>query len=43
MITNISATLGQKSYINGLVQDSSNSTANLLELLQSYTKPSIYL
>ena len=29
------------SYINGLVQDCSNSTANTLELLQSCTKPSI--
>ena len=30
-------------YIDGLVQDCSNSTANALELLQSYTKPSIYV
>ena len=29
-------------HIDGLVQDCSNSTANALELLQSYTKPSIY-
>ena len=29
------------SYIDGSVQDCSNSTANALELLQSYTKPSI--
>ena len=28
--------------IDGLVQDCSNSIANALELLQSYTKPSIY-
>ena len=28
-------------YLNGLVQDCSNSTANALELLQSCTKPSI--
>ena len=28
-------------YINDLVQDCNNSTANALELLQSYTKPSI--
>ena len=27
-------------YINGLAQDCSNSIANALELLQSYTKPS---
>ena len=30
-------------HINGLVQDCSNSSALALELLQSYTKPSIYL
>ena len=29
--------------IDGLVQDSSNSIADALELLQSYTKPSIYI
>ena len=29
-------------YIDDLVQDRSNSTANALELLQSFTKPSIY-
>ena len=29
-------------YIDGLVQDCSNSIANALELLQSCTKPSIY-
>ena len=29
-------------YIDGLVQDCSNSIANALELLQSFTKPSIY-
>ena len=29
-------------YVDGLVQDYSNSTANTLELLQSCTKPSIY-
>ena len=29
-------------YINGLVQDCSNTIANALELLQSCTKPSIY-
>ena len=29
-------------YIDGIVQDCSNSIANALELLQSYTKPSIY-
>ena len=28
-------------YLEGLVQDCSNSSANALELLQSYTKPSI--
>ena len=28
--------------IDGLVQDCSNSIANALELLQSYTKPLIY-
>ena len=28
--------------IDGLVQDCSNSIANALELLQSYTKPSVY-
>ena len=31
-----------KLHIDGLVQDCSNSIANALELLQSYTKPSIY-
>ena len=31
----------QQPYINGLVQDCSNSIANALELLQSCTKPSI--
>ena len=30
-------------YIDGLVQDCSNSIANALELLQSGTKPSILL
>ena len=30
------------SYINGYVQDCSNSIANALELLQSSTKPSIF-
>ena len=30
-------------HINGLVQDCSNSIANELELLQSCTKPSIYV
>ena len=30
------------SYINGLVQDCSNSSALAMELLQSCTKPSIY-
>ena len=29
-------------YIDGLVQDCSNSIANALELVQSCTKPSIY-
>ena len=29
-------------YLDGLVQDCSNSIANALELLQSCTKPSIY-
>ena len=29
-------------YMDGLVQDSSNSIANALELLQSCTKPSHY-
>ena len=29
-------------YIDGLVQDCSNTSANALELLQSCTKPSIY-
>ena len=31
----------ESSYSDGLVQDCSNSSANALELLQSYTKPSI--
>ena len=31
-----------ETYIDGLVQDCSNSIANALELLQSCTKPSIY-
>ena len=35
--------LQQWRYIDGLVQDCSNSTANALELLQSSTKPSICL
>ena len=30
-------------YIHGLVQDSSNSIANALELMQSCTKPSIII
>ena len=30
-------------YIDGLVQDCSNSIAGALELLQSCTKPSIYV
>ena len=30
-------------YIDGLVQDSSNSIANALELLQFCTKPSLYV
>ena len=30
-------------YINGLVQDCGNSIANTLELLQSCTKPMIYV
>ena len=30
-------------HIGGLVQDSSNFIANALELLQSYTKSSIYM
>ena len=30
-------------YIDGLVQDCSNSSALAMELLQSCTKPSIYL
>ena len=29
-------------YINGLVQDCNDSSVSALELLQSYTKPSIY-
>ena len=29
-------------YIDGLVQDCSNSIGNAMELLQSYTKPSLY-
>ena len=29
-------------YIDGLEQDCSNSIANALDVLQSYTKPSIY-
>ena len=29
-------------YIDGFVHDCSNSIANALELLQSYTKPSVY-
>ena len=32
----------EKAYINGLVQDYSNSIANALELLQSCAKPSMY-
>ena len=32
----------EKKYIDGLVQDCSNSIANAQELLQSCTKPSIY-
>ena len=32
----------QMQYIDGLVQDCSNSIANALELLQSWTKPGIY-
>ena len=32
----------RRKYIDGLVQDCSNSIANALELLQSCTKPSIY-
>ena len=31
-----------QTYIDGLVQDCSISIANALEILQSYTKPSIY-
>ena len=34
-------TIKAQLYIDGLVQDCSNSTANALELLQSCTKPSI--
>ena len=30
-------------YIDGLVQDCSNSSAFAMELLQSYIKPSIYI
>ena len=30
-------------YINGLMQDCSISSANALEILQSFTKPSIYI
>ena len=30
-------------YIYGLVQDCSNSIANAMELLQSCTKPSVYV
>ena len=33
---------GCMDYIDGLVQNCSNSIANAMELLQSYTKPSIY-
>ena len=33
----------RKCHFDGLVQDSSNSIANALELLQSCTKPSIYI
>ena len=33
----------RRKHINGLVQDCSNSIANALELLQSCTKPSIYV
>ena len=33
---------GLVSYIDGLVQDCSNSSALAMELLQSYTKPSIW-
>ena len=36
------STIGQRLYINGLVQECSNSTANALELLQSCTKPLIH-
>ena len=32
----------QGAYFNGLVQDYSNSSVLAMELLQSYTKPSIY-
>ena len=32
-----------KTHVDGFVQDCSNSTANALELLQSCTKPSIYV
>ena len=42
MIYDISKPNEVKAYINGLVQDCSNSIANALELLQSSTKPSIY-
>ena len=37
-----SANEGIPKYINGLVQDCSNSIANTLELLQSCTKPLIW-
>ena len=33
---------GSKTYIDGLVQDCSNPIANKLDLLQSYSKPSVY-
>ena len=31
----------QRRHLDGLVQDGSNSIANALDVLQSYTKPSI--
>ena len=36
-------TISSKDYVDGLVQDCSNPIANTLELLQSCTKPSIYV
>ena len=43
LITEVNVIWSMESkYIDGLVQDCSNSFANALELLQSCTKPSIW-